>query len=72
MLQTYRIEATVSEKGVLTVKGLPFHRGEKVEVIILRSARQPARATRYPLQGKLMRYDAPFDSVAEHDWDLQR
>jgi hypothetical protein len=68
MLQTYRIETVMSERGVLTVKGLPFHRGEKVEVIILSSARQPAKTARYPLRGKLIRYDAPFDSVVEDDW----
>ncbi len=72
MLQTYRVETTVSEKGVLTVQGLPFHRGEKVEVIILSSTRQPAKTARYPLRGKLIRYDAPFDSVAEDDWDVLR
>jgi hypothetical protein len=72
MLQTYRVETTVSEKGVLTVRGLPFHKGEKVEVIILSPARQSAKTTRYPLRGKLIRYDAPFDSVAEGDWDVLR
>jgi hypothetical protein len=51
---------------------LPFHQGEKVEVIILSHARQPVKATRYPLRGKLIRYDAPFDSVAEDDWDVLR
>ena len=35
MLQTYRVETTISEKGILTVQGLPFQKGERVEVIIL-------------------------------------
>ena len=72
MLQTYRVETTVSEKGVLTVRGLPFYKGEQVEVIIFHPARQTAKATRYPLRGKLIRYDAPFESVAEDDWDVLR
>ena len=72
MLQTYRVETTVSEKGVLMVRGLPFYKGEKVEVIIFSPARQTAKATRYPLRSKLIRYDAPFESVAEDDWGALR
>jgi len=69
MLQTYRIETTIAEKGILTVQGLPFHKGDKVEVIILSHVRQSAKATRYPLRGKLIRYDASFESVGEVDWE---
>lgn len=32
----HRIEATISQDGLLTLKMLPFHKGEHVEVIILR------------------------------------
>ena len=28
MLQTYRVETTIAEKGILTVQGLPFHKGD--------------------------------------------
>jgi hypothetical protein len=72
MLQTYRFETTISKKGILTVQGLPFHKGEKVEVIILSPVRQSAKSKRYPLRGKLIRYDAPFESVAEDDWEVLR
>lgn len=72
MLQTYRVETVVSEQGVLTVRGLPFRKGEKVEVIILSPVRHSAKTTRYPLRGKVIRYDGPFDGVAEDDWDVLR
>jgi hypothetical protein len=72
MLQTYRIESTIAEKGILTVRGLPFPKGEKVEVIILSPVRQAAKSKRYLLRGKLIRYDAPFESVAEDDWEVRR
>jgi hypothetical protein len=72
MLQTYRIETTIAEKGILTVQGLPFHKGDKVEVIILSSMRQPVNSTRYSLRGKLIRYDASFESVSEADWEVLR
>jgi len=71
MLQTYRVETTIAEKGILTVQGLPFHKGDKVEVIILSPVRQSAKAKRYPLRGKLISYDAPFESVAEDDWEVR-
>jgi hypothetical protein len=72
MLQTYRVETTITEKGILTVKGLSFHKGEKVNVIILSPVRQSARSTRYPLRGQLIRYDAPFESVAVDNWVVLR
>jgi len=28
MLQTYRVETIIAEKGILTVQGLPFHKGD--------------------------------------------
>jgi hypothetical protein len=72
MLQTYRVETTITEKGILTVQGLPFHKGDKVEVMILSPVRRSSKAKRYPLRGKLIRYDAPFESVAEDDWEVRR
>jgi hypothetical protein len=72
MLQTYRVETIIAEKGILTVQGLPFHKGDRVEVIILSPVRQSVKAKRYPLRGKLIRYDAPFESVAEDDWEVRR
>ena len=72
MLQTYRIESTIAEKGILTVRGLPFRKGEKVAVIILSPVRQAAKSKRYPLWGKLIRYDAPFESVAVDNRDVLR
>ena len=60
------------KKRILTVRGLPFQKGEKVEVIILSPMRQPANSTRYPLRGKLIRYDASFESVGEADWEVLR
>ena len=72
MLQTYRVETTIAEKGILTVQGLPFHKGDKVEVIILSPVRQSAKATALPVAGKLIRYDASFESVGEADWEVLR
>jgi hypothetical protein len=59
-MSAYKIETIVSEDGTLTLKGLLFHAGDAVEVIIL--ARSPSTAEKameqpetnlYPLRGKV-------------------
>ncbi len=67
-MQAYRTETTLSQDGKLSVKGLPFRKGDKVEVIILTQEAQ-ASSKRYPLRGKPFTYEKPFDSVAEDDWE---
>jgi|YNPNPStandDraft_1061719.scaffolds.fasta_scaffold14842_3 hypothetical protein len=68
-MQTFRTEAVLSQDGILTVRGVPFRTGEKVEVIILRLHHRPVGVERYPLRGKPIRYLAPYESVAEDDWN---
>jgi len=59
----------VSRNRTLTIKGLPFQVGEKVEVIVRRREHERERRGRYPLRGKPIRYLDPFKSVAESDWE---
>jgi hypothetical protein len=68
-MQTYHIESIVSADRVLTIRGVPFRSGERVQVIVVRLSNQSKGANRYPLRGKPYLYTAPFDSVAENDWD---
>jgi len=71
-MQTYRIETIISPNRVLTIPGVPFRAGEKVEIIIISQPRKREGLKRYPLRGKPIRYLAPFDSVAENDWNVLR
>ena len=71
-MQTYRVETKVSRNRTLTIKGLPFQVGEKVEVIVRRREREREHRGRYPLRGKPIRYPDPFGSVAENDWEALR
>lgn len=64
----YRIETTVSNDRTLTIKELPFHAGDKVEVVVRSRKREEGRGERYTLRGKPIRYVDPFKSVAEDDW----
>lgn len=69
-MQAHRVKATVDQDGTLTLRDLPFHAGETVEVIILAQPSPPAR--RYPLRGTPVRYDRPTEPVAEEDWEASR
>ena len=68
-MQTYRIETIIAQNRILTIRGLPFRKGEKVEVIILSRPRIQEGQSHYPLRGQPFRYTAPFDPVAEDDWN---
>lgn len=71
-MEAYRTETVIQPNRVLTVRDVPFRTGEKVEVIILGIRRQGDGQKQYPLRGKPIRYAAPFDSVAERDWEANR
>jgi hypothetical protein len=62
MIPAHRTEAVLTEDGKLLLDHLPFRAGEAVEVIVL-PASAPAAARGH------LRYDRPFDPVAEDDWD---
>ncbi len=68
-MQTYRVKTTVPNDRTLTIKGIPFHAGDKVEIIVRGHECERERTRRYPLRGKPIRYVDPFGSVAEDDWD---
>ena len=71
-MQEYKVETRVASDGSLTLKGLPFHAGDKVEVIVRGHKRSEEETQRYPLRGKPVRYIDPFGSVAEEDWEASR
>jgi len=77
-MNAHRIETILTENGTLTLRDLPFQKGDAIEVIILerRSLRQSEAPTShsesnpYPLRGKVIRYDAPTEPVALEDWEV--
>jgi hypothetical protein len=77
-MEAHKIEAVLTEDGTLMLRGLPFHAGDAVEVIIL-SAKTPqnqgaapiqADTNLYPMRGKVIRYDDPTEPVALEDWEV--
>ncbi|MFO7817035.1 MAG: hypothetical protein R6V39_05075 [Desulfovibrionales bacterium] len=68
-MQNYTVETEIMNDGSLIIKGLPFQSGDKVEVIIRSHNHGKKKGTCYPLRGKPIRYNDPFGSVAQEDWE---
>ncbi len=66
-METYVTKTKVTKDGKIAIK-LPFRPGQKVEVIV-RDLEKKERANPYPLRGLPYRYDKPFESIAEDDWE---
>jgi hypothetical protein len=62
----------LSADGVLTLRGLPFTRGESVEVMIQSSPGGESEQARYPLRGTTYTYVDPFEPVDEGEWEAGR
>jgi hypothetical protein len=71
-MATYRAQATIVHDGKLTLEGMPFHPGDKVEVLVRGEESSKPGTKWYPLRGQPIRYDRPFESVAEDAWEAVR
>ncbi|MEH2411748.1 hypothetical protein [Nostoc sp.] len=78
-MNAHKIEVVLTEDGSLTLRGLPFHAGDAVEVIILetktpqhQAAPKPQSETNpYFLHNtQPYRYDNPTEPVALEDWEV--
>ncbi len=68
-MQAHRVETTLSEDGVITLRDIPFHRGESVEIIVLPFPAATGSGSRYPLRGSPVTLVAPTEPVADADWE---
>jgi hypothetical protein len=71
-MRAYRVEKIVPQDGTLELRALPFRAGEVVEVIILSREDKMRAGKRFPLRGKVLRYEHPTEPVAQEDWDALR
>ena len=72
-MQAHRVETTLLEDGVITLRGAPFRRGESVEVIVLPFDAANASAARYPLGGTPFELPAPTESAGiKHALQMER
>jgi hypothetical protein len=70
-MSAHKSETTLLEDGRLTLEGLPFRAGERVEVIVMPKPSLPLTGPNgpYPLKGTIVRYDEPTNPVAVDDWE---
>ena len=71
-MASYRAETVVSEDGKIVLDAQPFRAGDRVEVTVTGPSSGSEHPTPYPLRGKPVRYDRPFDPVAEHEWEASK
>lgn len=78
-MNAHKIKIILTEDGTLTLRDLPFHAGDTVEVIILENktlqhqvAPKPQlEQNRYPLHNtQPYQYDNPTEPVALEDWEV--
>ncbi len=60
-MNAHRIETVLTENGKLSLKNLPFKKGDEVEIIILDRSSSKTTTDFYPLRGTVIRYDEPFE-----------
>lgn len=65
------METAVERGGTLILDGLPFHKGEMVEVIVLSKTPNRRGSEHYPLRGKPLRYDAPTEPASHSEWEAE-
>jgi len=68
-MEAYRTNAIVHDDGTVVIGNLPFHKGQRLEVILLKESEVARNGGTYALRGEPVRYLDPFDSVAENEWE---
>ncbi|MBF0101077.1 MAG: hypothetical protein HQK77_09245 [Desulfobacterales bacterium] len=68
-MQAYKTEKILPQNGLLILDDLPFKANDVIEIIILYKENKDEKHC-YPLRGKLIEYDNPFEPVAIEDWEV--
>lgn len=68
-MASYRTETVVSPDGKIVLNAEPFRPGDHVEVSVTGRSTSHDPPGAYSLRGKPVRYERPFDPVADNDWE---
>ena len=71
-MNAHHAEMTLTEDGVITLRNVPFHQGESVEVIVFAIPSANQLESDCPLQGTPVKLIDPTIPVAEADWEAVR
>ncbi|MBE9205019.1 hypothetical protein IQ244_00395 [Nostoc sp. LEGE 06077] len=70
-MKAHRIETKLTKNGTLLLENLPFQAFQDVEIIIIERSYQPSDSNPYPLRGKVIHYDDPFEPTAPiENWEV--
>ncbi len=67
-MNAHHVETTLSEDGVITLRDIPFRRGDSVEIIVLPFTATGTSDARYPLRGAPVILRSPTEPVADAGW----
>ena len=68
-MEAHRTETTLVEDGKITLRDIPFRRGESVEIIVLPFVTVASADSPHPLRSMPVSLVAPTEPVAEDDWE---
>ncbi len=66
-METFKTKTKIKKNHRIEIENLPFDNGEEVEVQI--TSKLKGDKKHYNLRGTLLKYDDPFEPVAESDWE---
>jgi hypothetical protein len=67
-MQTFHAETIIERDGKLRLDHVPFSEGEAVHVFVSSATTN----TKEPLKGCVLKYERPFEPVAEEDWEAAK
>ena len=70
-MHTYRIEKVIPKTGKVELDALPFAAGATVEIIVI-GPDEARNSLRPSLKGSVVKYDNPFEPIAENDWEAMK
>lgn len=71
-MQAYRLETVMPQDGELTLRSLPFHPGESIEVIILARHEPGDDSALSMLKDTVLKYEDPTEPAADADWAVHQ
>ncbi len=67
-METFKTKAIIKKNHKIELENVPFANGDEVEIEV--TLKEKNSNNNYPLRGTLLKYDEPFEPVAEDDWEV--
>jgi hypothetical protein len=67
-MQSFHTETIIENNGELHLEHLPFPSGEKVHVYVSRTPKRNQTS----LKDTIVKYELPFETVSESDWETTK